>query len=55
VALSPSRTIAEIGVSAPAANDLTLQASYFYADGTEDVALMSLVGCPRPVEPAIGT
>ncbi len=25
--------------------------SYFYADGNEDIALMSVVGCPRPVNP----
>ncbi|ANI40208.1 HAD family hydrolase [Mycolicibacterium vaccae] len=28
-----------------------LQRSYFYADGNEDIALMSLVGRPRPVNP----
>src|SRR6201997_2232569 len=33
------------------ANDIDLQRSYFYADGGEDVALMSLVGNPRPVNP----
>src|ERR1700739_5013276 len=33
------------------ANDIDLQCSYFYADGGEDVALMSLVGNPRPVNP----
>jgi HAD superfamily hydrolase (TIGR01490 family) len=33
------------------ANEVDLQASYFYADGDEDVALMSLVGNPRPVNP----
>jgi len=37
-----------------AANDIDLQRSYFYADGTEDVALMSLVGHPRPVNPRPG-
>ena len=31
-----------------AANDIDLQDSYFYADGNEDVALMYLVGNPRP-------
>jgi HAD superfamily hydrolase (TIGR01490 family) len=31
-----------------------LQASYFYADGDEDVALMSKVGNPRPVNPRPG-
>lgn len=34
------------------ANDLALSNSYFYADGSEDVALMYLVGRPRPVNPA---
>jgi HAD superfamily hydrolase (TIGR01490 family) len=34
-----------------AANDVDLQHSYFYADGDEDVALMVLVGHPRPVNP----
>lgn len=34
-----------------AGNDVALQRSYFYADGGEDVALMSLVGYPRPVNP----
>jgi HAD superfamily hydrolase (TIGR01490 family) len=33
------------------ANHVDLQSSYFYADGDEDVALMSLVGNPRPVNP----
>lgn len=33
------------------AKDIDLQSSYFYADGDEDVALMSLVGYPRPVNP----
>ena len=32
-------------------NDVALQHSYFYADGDEDVALMDLVGNPRPVNP----
>jgi HAD superfamily hydrolase (TIGR01490 family) len=36
------------------ANSVELQASYFYADGDEDVALMSLVGNPRPVNPRPG-
>jgi putative phosphoserine phosphatase/1-acylglycerol-3-phosphate O-acyltransferase len=31
--------------------DLDLAASYFYADGAEDEALMHLVGHPRPVNP----
>ena len=34
-----------------AANNVELQQSYFYADGDEDVALMTLVGHPRPVNP----
>lgn len=32
-------------------NGVALQGSYFYADGDEDVALMALVGHPRPVNP----
>lgn len=32
-------------------NAVTLCESYFYADGDEDLALMSLVGHPRPVNP----
>ncbi len=36
------------------ANGVDLQASYFYADGDEDAALMSLVGNPRPVNPRPG-
>jgi HAD superfamily hydrolase (TIGR01490 family) len=35
-------------------NDVDLQGSYFYADGNEDVALMKLVGNPRPVNPRPG-
>lgn len=35
-----------------AANDVDLAKSYFYADGDEDVALMYLVGNPRPTNPA---
>ncbi|MDG4667808.1 HAD-IB family hydrolase/lysophospholipid acyltransferase family protein [Mycobacterium sp. 236(2023)] len=34
-----------------AANDIDLAQSYFYADGDEDVALMYLVGNPRPTNP----
>src|ERR1700736_6901470 len=32
-------------------NDVDLRKSYFYADGDEDVALMHLVGNPRPTNP----
>lgn len=32
-------------------NGVDLQASYFYADGDEDVPLMAAVGHPRPVNP----
>lgn len=32
-------------------NDIDLADSYFYADGDEDVALMHLVGHPRPTNP----
>jgi HAD superfamily hydrolase (TIGR01490 family) len=35
-------------------NDVAVQNSYFYADGDEDAASMSLVGCPRPVNPRSG-
>ena len=35
-------------------NGVDLKVSYFYADGDEDVALMSLVGHPRPVNPRAG-
>jgi putative phosphoserine phosphatase / 1-acylglycerol-3-phosphate O-acyltransferase len=34
-----------------AANNIDLKDSYFYADGDEDVALMYLVGNPRPTNP----
>jgi putative phosphoserine phosphatase/1-acylglycerol-3-phosphate O-acyltransferase len=34
-----------------AEHDIDLQDSYFYADGNEDVALMYLVGNPRPTNP----
>jgi HAD superfamily hydrolase (TIGR01490 family) len=36
------------------ANDVDLARSYFYADGDEDMALMTLVGQPRPVNPRSG-
>src|SRR5246127_1541225 len=36
------------------AHGIDLERSYFYADGGEDVALMSLVGNPRPVNPRPG-
>jgi len=35
-------------------NDVALQRSYFYADGDEDAAAMTIVGCPRPVNPRSG-
>jgi HAD superfamily hydrolase (TIGR01490 family) len=35
-------------------SDVEVQHSYFYADGDEDAASMSLVGCPRPVNPRSG-
>jgi HAD superfamily hydrolase (TIGR01490 family) len=35
-------------------NDVAVQRSYFYADGDEDTASMSLVGYPRPVNPRSG-
>jgi len=35
-------------------NGVALQSSYFYADGDEDAASMSVVGCPRPVNPRSG-
>jgi len=34
-----------------AEHDIDLRSSYFYADGDEDLALMHLVGNPRPVNP----
>ena len=34
-----------------ASRDIDLGSSYFYADGDEDLALMYLVGNPRPVNP----
>jgi HAD superfamily hydrolase (TIGR01490 family) len=33
------------------ANGISLDTSWFYADGDEDLALMELVGTPRPVNP----
>ena len=35
-------------------NGIAVQRSYFYADGDEDAASMSLVGYPRPVNPRSG-
>src|ERR1700757_4561932 len=35
-------------------NYVALERSYFYADGDEDAASMSLVGYPRPVNPRSG-
>jgi HAD superfamily hydrolase (TIGR01490 family) len=37
-----------------AATRLDLSQSYFYADGDEDVALMRVIGRPRPVNPRSG-
>lgn len=37
-----------------AENNVSLQHSFFYADGDEDAALMALVGYPRPVNPRPG-
>lgn len=34
-----------------AAREIDLQQSYFYADGDEDIALMEIVGNPRPTNP----
>ena len=35
-------------------NGIDLRLSYFYADGDEDVPLMSVIGHPRPVNPRSG-
>jgi HAD superfamily hydrolase (TIGR01490 family) len=35
-------------------NDVAVHGSYFYADGDEDAASMSVVGFPRPVNPRSG-
>jgi HAD superfamily hydrolase (TIGR01490 family) len=35
-------------------NDVEVRHSYFYADGDEDAASMSVVGYPRPVNPRSG-
>jgi HAD superfamily hydrolase (TIGR01490 family) len=35
-------------------HDVAPDSSYFYADGDEDAASMSVVGCPRPVNPRAG-
>ncbi|WP_374198840.1 HAD family hydrolase [Mycobacterium sp. MYCO198283] len=32
-------------------HDVAIADSYFYADGNEDIALMSVIGHPRPVNP----
>ncbi|MGV0626315.1 HAD family hydrolase [Mycolicibacter minnesotensis] len=37
-----------------AENGIDLDCSFFYADGDEDAALMSMVGRPRPVNPRAG-
>ena len=37
-----------------AADGVDIDASYFYADGDEDAALMRVVGHPRPVNPRSG-
>jgi putative phosphoserine phosphatase/1-acylglycerol-3-phosphate O-acyltransferase len=37
-----------------AEHDIDLRSSYFYADGDEDLALMHLVGNPRPTNPGPG-
>ncbi|MBU3749809.1 MAG: HAD-IB family hydrolase, partial [Mycobacterium sp.] len=42
---------ADAVVKFAADNDVDLAESYFYADGDEDVALMQLVGNPRPTNP----
>jgi HAD superfamily hydrolase (TIGR01490 family) len=36
------------------ANNVAVHGSYFYADGDEDAASMSIVGYPRPVNPRSG-
>jgi putative phosphoserine phosphatase / 1-acylglycerol-3-phosphate O-acyltransferase len=43
---------AEAAQAFAAEHEIPLGDSYFYADGSEDVALMHLVGNPRPVHPA---
>ncbi len=45
----PQKAVAVAKFSAD--HGIDLKASYFYADGDEDVALMSMVGRPRPVNP----
>jgi HAD superfamily hydrolase (TIGR01490 family) len=45
---------AEAAARFATANDIDLQGSYFYADGYEDLALMRMVGKPRPVNPRAG-
>src|SRR5258707_1236429 len=39
------------GFTVAAVHGVDLRSSYFYADGDEDLALMHLVGNPRPVNP----
>jgi putative phosphoserine phosphatase/1-acylglycerol-3-phosphate O-acyltransferase len=45
----PGKARAVVNFAAERSIDLT--ASYFYADGDEDIALMELVGNPRPTNP----
>lgn len=45
---------AEAVTAYAAANDIDLAESYFYADGDEDIPVMTLVGNPRPTNPARG-
>jgi HAD superfamily hydrolase (TIGR01490 family) len=48
----PSKARAVTGFAESVAVDM--DSSYFYADGDEDVALMRVVGRPRPVNPRTG-
>jgi putative phosphoserine phosphatase / 1-acylglycerol-3-phosphate O-acyltransferase len=45
------RTKAEAASNFAAENGIDLALSYFYADGDEDIPLMSMVGHPRPTNP----